>query len=111
MPLSPKWKKPGTRVITPVGCGAIGGRLRGSQIEIRLDESWGGQDVAFHGPGEIVLETDFTLLRILNVDGAGIITSAINYPTWEEVSARALYSPYTEDETLIVGNLLLYLKA
>ncbi len=101
MPLSPKWKKPGTRVITPVGYGAIGSRLRGSQIEIKLDQPWGGQDIAFHGPGEIVLDTDFTLLRILNVDGAGIITSAVNLPTWEEVCGLALHSFFAEDETLI----------
>jgi hypothetical protein len=100
MPLSPFWKKPGTRVLTAIGAGAIGGRLRGGSIEVRLDKPWAGENESFHSPGEIVLDTDFTLLRIVNVDGVDIITSAVNYPDWDDVVGAQL-APYSEDETLI----------
>lgn len=101
MPLSPKWKVPGTRVITPIGYGAIGGRLCAGKIEVRLDQPWASEAEVFQNPGEIVLDTDFTLLRILNVTGVGIVTSAVNYPTWEEVADLALFWPFVQDETLI----------
>ncbi|MBM2820371.1 MAG: hypothetical protein HW405_131, partial [Candidatus Berkelbacteria bacterium] len=104
MPLSPKWKVPGTRVITPLGFGAIGRRLRGSAIEIRLDNPWAGETEIFHEPGEIALDTDFTLLRIINIDMVGIVTSAINYPTWKETRDLALTWPLVQDETLIALN-------
>lgn len=103
MPLSPMWKKPGTRVLTPVGAGALGGRLRGRQIEIRLDQPWAGENTSFHSPGEIILDTDFTLLRILNVDAVGIIASAVNLPTWDQ-GVLAQMAPYAEDETLFALN-------
>ncbi len=101
MPISPLWIVPEARVFTPIGYGTINGRLCGNQIEIRLDKPWDDNNITFSSPGEIVLDTDFTLVRIANVDAVGIIFSAINYPSWKEVIDLAMMAPYCEDETLI----------
>lgn len=108
MPLIAAWKKRGTRVLTPVGAGAIvNPRPRGGSIEIRLDKPWVGTNQTFQSPGEIVLDTGFSLLRILNVDGVGFVTSATNYPTWEEVRDLAMMGwPFTEDETVFGLNFV-----
>lgn len=101
MSIKKEWLKPGLRVWTRFGPGEI--VVFGKYCaKVRLDEPWAGGEEAELEYGEIVLESDFTVVRVINCDGL-LIANAQNYPSWEEAQI-ALEQPFSQDETLIALN-------
>ena len=69
---------------------------------VKLDEPVAGFETVYLEPGEIVIESDFTLVRAINCEGT-LVTNAQNYPSWEE-ALEGLFQPFSQDETLIALN-------
>lgn len=104
MPLKKKWGTPGTRVITPNGYAKILlSYPDGGKVEVKLEKKVAGLTHQLYDFGQVVLDTDFTVVRILNIDYFGFVTSAYNTPTWDEAK-EALEAPYIEDETVFALN-------
>ncbi len=107
MPLSEKWAKPDTRVITPDGYGKLTGFSCPSEHQccaVELEEPVAGEKEILFKSGQIALDTDFTIVRVISVSGWGFITSAVNYPHWHDVSEELKNHPYIEDETSLGFN-------
>lgn len=105
MSFKTEWVAFGSRVLTRNGPGRLVS-LGGMGGEVELDKSWAGSRFLFVGePGEASLESDFTLVRIINLTSFAptLIMSAQNYPSWEEC-LKALEEPYASNETLLALN-------
>lgn len=102
MSLKPAWLMDGLRVLTRNGPGRLSKCYGGVMCEVELDEPVAGRKIIAIEYGEIVLESNFTLIRAINCGGL-LITNAQNYPSWEE-TLEALFQPFSQDETLIALN-------
>lgn len=100
MSFKKEWIRPGLRVITPEGTGEL--ISYGEICEVKLYKPFALEEISSFGLGEIVIESDFTLVRAINCEGT-LISNAQNYPTWEE-TLGALSQPFSQDETLIALN-------
>lgn len=97
-----EWVKKGSRVITQNGPGSLEsfGGLGG---EVRLDKEWAGSKLLyFSDTGEMSLESDFTLIRVINLGKFKpiLLASAQNYPSREECMS-VLEEPCASNETLL----------
>lgn len=101
MSLKKEWVKPGLRVLTRSGPGEI--ISYGEICQVVLDNAVG--KIAFFEKDGIVIESDFTVVRVINLGTftERLITSAQNYPSWEEC-LRALEEPFAQNETLLALN-------
>jgi len=97
MSFKKEWLRPELRVLTRNGPGVLFSFEEICRVE--LDEAVAGQKVHIFEPGEIVIQSDFTLVRAINCEGT-LISNAHNYPSWEE-TLEALSQPFSQDETLI----------
>lgn len=105
MSFKKEWVKRRTRVLTRNGPGKLisYGRI-GAKVE--LDKPWAGSKFAFFGEtDEIVIESNFTLVRIINLGSftPRLIVGAQNYSFWDEC-LNALEGHYASNETLIALN-------
>ncbi len=105
MPLLDINKKPGTRVLTPQGPGKIGNQIRRDEIKVILDQKVAGIQDWFFTRGEMTLDTDYVVVRTINLDGIGLVTSAATYPAWEDALKAVKDHPYPQDETWQAINL------
>ena len=99
--------KYGLRVLTRNGPGRLMSFEDQSGI-VKLDKAWAGsRDLHFcsKDQSEMVLESDFTLVRVINLSTFApiFITSAQNYPSWEEC-LNAMNDMYSSNETLLALN-------
>lgn len=109
MPLPKKWARLGARVITPHGYGKLISHSCPSESQyysVELEEPVDGKKEILFKPGQIVLDTDFTIVRVISVSGWNfVITSAVNYPRWHvDVLEELKDHSYIEDETLLGFN-------
>ncbi len=100
MSFKKEWLKPRLRVLTRDGPGEL---ISYKEIcEVKVDEPVAGENTRFYEEGEIVIESDFALVRAINCEGM-LIANAQNYPSWEE-ALGGLSQPFSQDETLIALN-------
>ena len=100
-----EWTEYGSRVLTRKGPGKLIS-CEESRGLVRLDKSWAGsKDFYYEERGEITLESNFTLVRIINLTSfaSTLVMNAQNYSSWEEC-LRALEEPYASNETLLALN-------
>lgn len=105
MSLKMHWMKRGTRVFTRNGPGAIVS-CGGSVIGVELDHLWAGEKIVyFESSDEMVVESDFTLVRVINLGSftPRLIVSAENYLSWEECIC-AMRGLVSSNETLLALN-------
>lgn len=100
-----EWVKYGLRVFTRNGPGKL---ISCEEMHgvVRLDKPWAGsRDFYFEEQGEVVLESDFTLVRIINLTSFTpiLVTSAQNYWSWGECLS-AMEDLYSSNETLLALN-------
>lgn len=108
MSIKNSWLKRGLRVLTSHGPGVLDfGILRGSSRVVNLDKSFAGASVYYPSrKEEVVVESDFTLLKIMRSGVLGdnaLMSNAQNYPSWKEC-VEALEGPSSPNETLIALN-------
>lgn len=112
MSLKKEWVKPGLRVLTPNGPGALlspetASGFYGQHYEVELDEPVSGEKtvICHCQEGEVVVESDFSMLRVINLGFLDyhLISGVQNYPTWEEC-LEALKQPFSQDENLLALN-------
>lgn len=99
------WEKYGARVLTRNGPGKLFSFI-GNGVEVKLDKPWAGKKSRFFDEtDEIVIESNFTLVRIINLGSSTprLITTGQNYPTWDECR-NTLGGPFASNETLIALN-------
>lgn len=97
--------KRGSRVLTRNGPGELVS-YGGMGAEVELDKPWAGSKFAFFGEAdEIVVESNFTLVRIINLGSftSRLIADAQNYFSWDECR-NALEGPFASNETLVALN-------
>lgn len=105
MPIKTEWVGYGSRVLTRNGPGRLVS-FEETHGLIRLDKAWAGsKDFYYEDLGEITLESEYTLVRIINSGSLKpiLLVNAQNYPSWEECP-RALEKPYASNETLLALN-------
>ena len=105
MSVKEEWLKPRLRVLTPNGPGIIKYSRVNGVCRVKLDDPVAGEEISVFQRGEVVVESDFTLVRLVNLGFLDyyLISSAQNYPTWEEC-LEALKQPFSQDEILIALN-------
>ncbi|MBU4000359.1 hypothetical protein KKG29_04285 [Patescibacteria group bacterium] len=107
MSFNTKKLKRGSRVLTRNGPGELvscGGM--GVGVGVELDRPWAGSKFVFFGEAEeIVVESNFTLVRIINLGSLAprLIAGAQNYLSWDECR-NALEEPFALNETLVALN-------
>lgn len=104
MSFKKEWAKYGARVLTRNGPGKFHS-FTGAGAQVELDSPWAGDKLLLGEVDEMVVESDFTLVRIINLGTftPGLITNAQNYPSWDECK-NALEEPVASNETLIALN-------
>jgi hypothetical protein len=100
MSIKKEWLRPRLRVLTRNGPGEL--LQYGKICKVELDQPVAGKRIDYYEPGEIVIESDFTLVRAINFAGI-LLVNAQNYPSWEE-TLEGLSQPFSQDETLIALN-------
>ncbi|PIR73048.1 MAG: hypothetical protein COV26_00635 [Candidatus Nealsonbacteria bacterium CG10_big_fil_rev_8_21_14_0_10_36_23] len=107
MSFKKEWLKPRLRVITRDGPGEL---ISYRKIcEVKLDEPFAGKNIHLYEEGEIVIESDFTLVRIISgvfptgPDLPDLVIGAQNYPSWEEC-LKAFEEPLSQNEELLALN-------
>ena len=96
--------KIGQKVLTRNGPGEIISFDK-NRIQVELDKAIPGKKIFFFKEGEITIDSDFTLVRVINLGTYShrLIANAQNYPSWEEC-LEALKQPFPQNETLIALN-------
>ncbi len=105
MPFKTEWVEYGSRVLTRNGPGKIISCEETHGL-VRLDKTWAeSKDFYYEDRGEITLESEYTLVRIINLGSLKpiLLVNAQNYPSWEECR-KALEKPYASNETLLALN-------
>lgn len=98
-----EWLKATKRVITSNGLGEIiACRNIPPAYTVEIDEPVAGDKTVFCEKGEVVVDSDFSLFKAINVQGR-ILGNAQNFPSWEEC-LNGLNQPFSQDETLIALN-------
>lgn len=105
MGIVPNWlaNEGGQRVVTPDGLGTIK-VVKWPLVEVALDQPVAGKDDISYSVGQISLDTDFLVARVMMVDGVGLVTSGYNCPDWDSALMHIHNMPYIEDETLQAFN-------
>jgi len=102
MSLKAEWLKQGLRVLTKDGKGKLFTWESTRTCEVELDEPIAGARKVHYETGEVVLESDFTLIRVINTGFSTerLLVNAQNYPSWKEI-LEGLAQPFSQDETLV----------
>ena len=91
------------RVITADGLGrVIGFEDPPLVLDVELDRPVSGNKCCRYGADEIALESNFSLVRVINTGGQ-LFSNAQNFPSPEECLAMA-EQPYAQNETLLALN-------
>jgi len=99
MYLEKAWLKPRTRVLTTLGPGAFVGYERDA-ARVLLDKPWAGKRRTYLEESEIALDTNFTVLKVINVSH-NFVSSAINCPSMDIISQYFSNYSFSVCETMI----------
>lgn len=96
------------RVITTNGPGTLiyfgPERKARHKWKVKLDEAVAGRRTLCIDEGELSIESDFSLVRVINTNGI-LLSNAQNYLSWDEC-LEALTQPFSQDESLIALNFI-----